>query len=125
MIRRLMMTAAMVAGTLSGLALPATPAGADTPVVASVHSPAAAPCASKWRAVQRVAVRRPGPYDGRVVTMNSPIHHHLRRGEVVRSCVVAIGRTQSGPAYRACGREGSLWRIVPGGQVPQTCLRRV
>lgn len=57
--------------------------------------------------------------------MNSPVHHHLNRGEVVRSCVVAIGRTQNGPAYRACGKDGNLWRIVPGGQVPQTCLRRV
>ncbi|MFD5951529.1 PhzF family phenazine biosynthesis protein [Streptomyces collinus] len=26
---------------------------------------------------------------------------------------------------RPCGKAGSLWRIVPGGQVPQTCLKRV
>ncbi|MEU6031514.1 hypothetical protein ABZ825_31635 [Streptomyces tauricus] len=60
-----------------------------------------------------------------MATMNSPVHHHLHHGEVVRSCVVAIGRTHSGPAYRACGHEGHLWRIVPGGQVPQTCLHRI
>lgn len=56
--------------------------------------------------------------------MDSPIHHYLRKGEVVRSCLVAVARTDSGPAYRACGGEGHLWRIVPGGQVPQTCLKR-
>ena len=70
------------------------------------------------------AVHRPGPFDGPVASMRSPIHHYLRQGEVVRSCVVAV-RTASGPAYRACGRAGSLWRIVPGGQAPQTCLRRL
>jgi hypothetical protein len=100
-------------------------AEAGTSSVASVRALAAAPCASKWRAVQRVAVRRPGLYDGPVATMNSPIHHYLKRGEVVRSCVVAVGRTQSGPAYRACGREGHLWRVVRGGQVPQSCLKRL
>ncbi|WP_404200575.1 hypothetical protein [Streptomyces tauricus] len=123
MIRRLTMTAAMAAAVLSG-SLPTT-AEAGAPTAASAHAPAAAPCTSKWRAVQRVAVRRPGPYDGRVATMNSPIHHYLKRGEMVRSCIVATARTQSGPAYRACGKDGNLWRIVPGGQVPQTCLRRV
>ncbi|MGW6015823.1 hypothetical protein [Streptomyces sp. NPDC055210] len=124
MIQRLMMTAAMVATALSGLALATTPAAAGAPAAVSAHAPAAAPCTTKWRAVQRVAVRRPGPYDGRVATMNSPVHHHLHRGQVVRSCIVAIGRTQSGPAYRACGKDGSTWRIVQGGQVPQTCLKR-
>ncbi|WP_314416213.1 hypothetical protein [Streptomyces sp. DSM 40484] len=124
MIRRLMLTAAMTAAALSGFSLPATPAEAGTPAVVSVHAPAAAPCTSKWRTVQRVAVRRPGPYDGPVATMNSPVHHHLSRGQVVGSCVVAIGRTQSGTAYRACGKHGSTWRIVQGGQVPQTCLKR-
>ncbi|MER6075591.1 hypothetical protein ABT187_43845 [Streptomyces sp. NPDC001817] len=32
-------------------------------------------------------------------------------------------RTDNGPAYRAYGAE-TLWQIVPGKQVPQTCLRR-
>ncbi|MEV3970214.1 hypothetical protein AB0K68_19020 [Streptomyces sp. NPDC050698] len=56
--------------------------------------------------------------------MSSPIHHYLRKGQKARSCVVAIARTNSGPPYRACGKDGILWRIVPGGQVPKTCLRR-
>ncbi|MGN9821504.1 hypothetical protein ACTMUQ_40045 [Streptomyces sp. SD11] len=71
-----------------------------------------------------MAVRRPGPYDGRVATMSSPIHHHLHRSQMVRCCVVAIARTQSGPAYRAYGKDGNLWHIAPSSQVPQTCLRR-
>ncbi len=41
--------------------------------------------------------------------MDSPIHHYLRKGQVVRSCVVAVARTESGPAYRACGGEGHFW----------------
>ncbi|MFD0305250.1 hypothetical protein [Streptomyces sp. NPDC127119] len=116
-----MTTAATVTAPLSGLALSATPAAASAP--APAHAPAAAPCTTKWRAVQRVAVRRPGPYDGRIAT-NSPTHQPLSRGQAVRSCAAAIAQTQSGPAYQACGKDGNLWRIVPGGQVPQTCLRR-
>lgn len=57
--------------------------------------------------------------------MRTPIHHYLCKGEVVRSCIVAVARTDNGgPAYRACDGGGNLWRIVPGGQVPETCLRR-
>ncbi|MEW2571862.1 hypothetical protein [Streptomyces sp. NPDC047070] len=56
--------------------------------------------------------------------MNSPLHHHLTPGQVVRSCITAIGPTQSGPANRACGKDENTWRAVPGGQVPQTCLKR-
>ncbi|WP_244362283.1 hypothetical protein [Streptomyces aquilus] len=41
------------------------------------------------------------------------------------SCVTAIARTESGPAYHKCGRDGHLWQIVRGGQVPQTCLKKV
>lgn len=46
-------------------------------------------------------------------------------GGQVTSCTVTVARTESGPAYRKCGKTGSLWRVVPGGQVPQTCLKRV
>lgn len=112
-----MTTAAVAAATLAALIVP-------TAAEAAPAAPGKA-CATKWQAKQRVAVRRPAPHDGPVATMRSPIHHYLAKGEVVRSCVVAVARTSSGPAYRACGGEGHLWRIVPGGQVPQTCLRKL
>ncbi|MFI6340777.1 hypothetical protein [Streptomyces sp. NPDC050535] len=41
----------------------------------AASQPEAVPCAAKWRAVQRVAVRRPGPYAGPVATLRSPVHH--------------------------------------------------
>ncbi|MGW0294741.1 hypothetical protein [Streptomyces tuirus] len=92
------------------------------------HAPAlltAKPCSSTWEVTGRkVAVRRPAWNDGPVATTASPVHHYLHRGDRVTSCTVAVARTQSGPAYRKCGKSGSLWRIVPGGQVPQTCLKR-
>lgn len=83
---------------------------------------AAAPCATKWTAVQRVAVRRPAWNDGPVATPRSPLVRHLGKGETVTSCVVAVGRGGRSE-YRACGG-GSIWRIVPGGQVPSGCLKR-
>lgn len=109
----------VVAAVLAGLAS----APAASTAAALTIAPTAS-CATQWKATQRVAVRRPGPADGPVATMKSPIHHHLKKGQIVRSCVVAVARTQSGPAYRACGGEGHIWRIVSGGQVPQTCLKR-
>ncbi|MGW7513858.1 hypothetical protein ACWGJ0_39880 [Streptomyces massasporeus] len=93
------------------------------------HSPAlltAKPCTTTWEVTGRkVAVRRPAWNAGPVATTTSPVHHYLHRGDRVTSCTVAVARTESGPAYRKCGEAGSLWRIVPGGQVPQTCLKRV
>ncbi|GGN40860.1 hypothetical protein [Streptomyces fuscichromogenes] len=86
---------------------------------------AARECTSLWRAVERVPVRRPAWNEGPIATSLSPVDHYLRRGQVVRSCTVAVARTEGGPAYRACGGEGNTYRIVPGGQVPQACLRRV
>jgi Tfp pilus assembly protein PilV len=92
------------------------------------HTPAlstAKRCSTTWEVTGRkVAVRRPAWNDGPVATTTSPIHHYLYRGDRVTSCTVAVARTESGPAYRKCGKAGSLWRIVPGGQVPQTCLKR-
>lgn len=117
-----MTAAAVAAATLAALL---APNGAQAaPAVETAPALKTADCTTKWKAKQRVAVRRPGRLDGPVATMNSPIHHYLRKGEVVRSCLVAVARTDSGPAYRACGGEGHLWRIVPGGQVPQSCLKR-
>ncbi|MGY4928506.1 hypothetical protein [Streptomyces sp. 900105755] len=83
---------------------------------------ASAPCVSTWRAVQRVPVRRPAWNEGPVVTTRSPIVRHLRRGERVTSCIVANGRG-GWSHYSECGG-GSLWRVVPGGQVPAQCLQR-
>ncbi|MEU9979314.1 hypothetical protein [Streptomyces sp. NPDC051014] len=57
-----------------------------------------------------------------MATTRSPIVRYLRKGERVTSCVVGVGR-DSWSQYRECGG-GSLWRIVPGGQVLAGCLRR-
>ncbi|OIJ68342.1 hypothetical protein WN71_007935 [Streptomyces mangrovisoli] len=108
--RRLLTTAATVTAVLA-TALSTAPQTAA----------ASAPCTSAWRAVQKVAVRMPAWNEGPVATTRSPIVRYLRRGERVRSCVVAVGRDAS--QYRECGG-GSLWRVVPGGQVPSGCLRR-
>ncbi|MCF3137305.1 hypothetical protein IPZ69_44710 [Streptomyces olivochromogenes] len=83
---------------------------------------AATPCSAKWTAVQRAAVRRPAWNDGPVATPGSPFVRYLGKGETVTSCVVAVGRG-GGSEYRECGG-GSIWRIVPGGQVPAGCLKR-
>ncbi|MFE9813124.1 hypothetical protein [Streptomyces sp. NPDC005548] len=56
---------------------------------------------------------------------DSPVDHYVRRGDVLLSCVQAMAHTEQGPAYRKCGRAGSVWRVVRGGQVPATCLRRI
>ncbi|MCF1646026.1 hypothetical protein [Streptomyces indiaensis] len=72
-----------------------------------------------------MAVRRPAWNDGPVATTTSPLHHYLHRGDRVTSCTVVVARTETGPAYRKRGKAGSLWRIVRGGQVPQTYLKRV
>jgi hypothetical protein len=83
------------------------------------------PCTTTWEVTGRkVAVRRPAWNDGPVAKTTSPVHHYLHRGDRVTSCVVAVARTESGPAYRKCGKTGSVWRVVSGGQVPQTCLKR-
>ncbi|MEU2624613.1 hypothetical protein ABZ642_41990 [Streptomyces sp. NPDC007157] len=110
--RRLLTTAAAVAAVLA-TALSATP-----PATAAVS----APCTSTWKAVQRVPVRKPAWNEGSVATTRSPVVRYLRRGERVPSCVVAVGR-DGWSQYRECGG-GSLWRIVPGGQVPARCLER-
>ncbi|MFE1028302.1 hypothetical protein ACFW5I_27670 [Streptomyces sp. NPDC058818] len=57
--------------------------------------------------------------DAPVASPDSPVVRYLHRGDVVTSCIEAIARTQSGPAYRKCGRGGHVWRIVRGGQAPR------
>ena len=86
----------------------------------------AKPCTTTWEVTgQKGAVSRPAGNDGPVAKTTSRIRHCLRRGDRVTSCAVAVARPESGPVFRTCGKAGSLWRIVPGGQVPQTFLKRV
>ena len=92
---------------------------------AAAAAPPAAACTKKWEVTGRkVAVRMPRG-NAPVASPNSPVVRYLHRGDVVTSCVEALARTQSGPAYRKCGRGGHIWRIVRGGQVPATCLKRL
>jgi hypothetical protein len=109
--RRLLTTAAAVATVL------ATAWSAAPPSAAAGSSA----CTSTWKAVRKVAVHRPAWNEGPVATTRSPVVRYLRKGERVTSCVVAVGRGAS--RYLECGG-GSLWRVVPGGQVPARCLKR-
>ena len=109
-------------------ALAAMPAAASPSAAASSTSsvPSMKPCATKWKVTgRRVAVRRPAWNEPPVATQRTRVDHYLNRGDVVTSCVVAIARTEGAPAYQACGKAGNVWRVVKGGQVPQTCLKRV
>ncbi|MEU0915053.1 hypothetical protein OG968_35680 (plasmid) [Streptomyces althioticus] len=120
---RLMIAATAVA-TFAGAALLA-PAADATPAPGVAATAPAKACAAKWKVTgKKVAVRMPEG-NAPVAAPDSPVVRYLHRGDVVRSCVEAIARTQSGPAYHKCGRGGHVWRIVRGGQVPATCLKRV
>ncbi|MEW2250532.1 hypothetical protein AB0907_24725 [Streptomyces sp. NPDC006975] len=45
--------------------------------------------------------------------MRTPIHHYLRKGEQVRSHIVAVARTDNGgPAYRVCATTPSVIVLV-------------
>ncbi|MEU3518874.1 hypothetical protein ABZ770_26960 [Streptomyces sp. NPDC006654] len=109
---RLLTTAAAAAAVLATGLSTAPPATAA----------ASASCTSRWKAVRKVAVRRPAWNDGPVATTRSPVVRYLRRGKRVTSCTVAVGRG-GWSDYRECGG-GSLWRVVPGGQVPARRLER-
>ncbi|MFD8723990.1 hypothetical protein ACFV2H_40055 [Streptomyces sp. NPDC059629] len=73
-----------------------------------------------------VAVRRPEG-NAPVAGPNSPVVRYVHRGDVIRNnfCLIAIGRTNSGPAYHKCDKDGYNWYIVVGGQIPVTCAKRV
>jgi hypothetical protein len=75
---------------------------------------------------KKVAVRRPEG-DAKVARPDSPVVRYVHRGDVIRNnfCVIALGRTNGGPLYRKCGKDGYNWYIVVGGQVPVTCAHRV
>ncbi|MFD5538480.1 hypothetical protein ACFWIJ_11705 [Streptomyces sp. NPDC127079] len=107
---RLLTTAAAVSAVIA--------AGLST--VPPAAAAASASCPSVWKAVRKVAVRRPAWNEGPVATTRSPVMRYLRRGERVTTCTVAVGRG-GWPDYRECGC-GSLWREAPRGQVPARCL---
>lgn len=73
-----------------------------------------------------VAVRRPKG-DAPVARPDSPVVRYVHRGDVIRNnfCLITLGRTNSGPLYHMCGKDGYDWYIVVGGQVPVTCAQRV
>ncbi|MFD8737467.1 hypothetical protein ACFV06_21450 [Streptomyces sp. NPDC059618] len=104
-------------------------AALDASAVASVRTSAAAAtvsCTTRYKVIGRVvAVRRPAWNDGPVARPSSPVDHYVHRGDVLTSCIDAIARTEHGPAYHKCGRTGSVWRVVQGGQIPATCVRRI
>ncbi len=103
---------------IGGMAAPKVSAGVTE------QATAAKACSTRYEVTGRkVAVRMPEG-NAPVASPDSPVVRYLHRGDVVTSCVEAIARTESGPAYRKCGRGGHVWRIVRGGQVPATCLKR-
>ncbi|MFD8723878.1 hypothetical protein ACFV2H_39490 [Streptomyces sp. NPDC059629] len=57
---------------------------------------------------------------------DSPVVRYVHRGDVIRNNfrLIALGRSNSGPVYRECGKDGYDWYIVVGGQVPVTCAER-
>ncbi|MFJ3674043.1 hypothetical protein ACIPSE_47170 [Streptomyces sp. NPDC090106] len=120
---RLMTIAAAVAAVVL------TGTGTVPQASAAVKSrPAAAACTTAYEVTGRsVAVRRPARGEA-VARANSRVVRVLHRGDRVTSCLEAVARTVSGPAYRKCGRDGHVWRVVrgpQGGQVPATCLKRL
>ncbi|MGW7820924.1 hypothetical protein ACWGLF_22960 [Streptomyces puniciscabiei] len=114
-----------VAGLLGLVALcgglaPAGPAGAQL-------QRRAEPTHCKIKITGRtVAVRRPQG-DAPVDRPDSPGVRYVHRGDVSRNnfCLIALGRTNRGPLYRKCGKDGYDWYLVVGGQVPVTCAQRV
>jgi hypothetical protein len=73
-----------------------------------------------------VAVRKPTG-NSPVARPDSPVVRYVHRGDMIRNnyCLIALGRTNSGPLYHKCGKDGWNWYIVVGGQVPVTCAQRV
>ena len=124
--RFLMMVAA--AGVVLVTAAGAVPqASAAVPARSATVAAAKAECTTKYRVTGRkVAVRRPAWNDTNVVaTPSSPVVRTLKRGRVVTSCTTMIARTEGGPAYHKCGKDGHLWRVAEGGQIPATCLEKI
>ncbi|AOR31023.1 hypothetical protein BFF78_08190 [Streptomyces fodineus] len=54
-----------------------------------------------------VAVRRPQA-NASVARTDSQVVRYVHRGDVLRNnfCLIALGRTNSGPLYRECGEDG-------------------
>ncbi|QWB23784.1 MULTISPECIES: hypothetical protein [Streptomyces] len=111
------------AGSLLLTALPAADALAAPSAPSAPSAPAVPQDRCVWLTVtgKKVAVRRPGK-DEFSARPNSPVHHYVYRGDRLRSCVMTFNRGE--PRYRACGRWGTDWYIVRGGQIPATCVKR-
>jgi hypothetical protein len=121
---RLLATAALAAALVGSAAV--MPSAEARPAQHRAVAVAARPCSTWWEVTGKtVAVRRPAWNEGSVAKPNSPVDHYLQTGNRVKSCVVAIARTERGPAYHKCKKGGSIWRVVQGGQVPETCVKRV
>ncbi|MFJ3673937.1 hypothetical protein ACIPSE_46635 [Streptomyces sp. NPDC090106] len=105
-----------------------TAAGTAPQASATAARSVTAACTTTYEVTGRsVAVRRPARGEA-VARSNSRVVRVLHRGDRVTSCLEAVARTVSGPAYRKCGRDGHVWRVVrgpQGGQVPATCLKRL
>ncbi|WP_415954373.1 hypothetical protein [Streptomyces sp. KLOTTS4A1] len=114
----------ILAAAVAALALPAAPASAAPSPSSAPALPTAARCIDVEVTGRTVAVRRPAG-DAPVAKADSPIVRYVHRGDVLRTCVTAVDRTESGPAYRKCGKGGWTWYIVRGGQIPTTCARPV
>ncbi|MFI7396230.1 hypothetical protein [Streptomyces tendae] len=115
----------MLAAVVAALTVSSTAAAPTMAAPSAVSTPSVKACTKKWEVTgKKVAVRM--PEDSKpVASPDSPVVRYLHRGDVVTSCIEALARTWSGPAYRKCGRGGHVWRIVRGGQVPATCLKRL
>ncbi|MFE0101699.1 hypothetical protein [Streptomyces sp. NPDC059009] len=81
----------------------------------------AAACTTIKITGKKVAVRMPDNGDT-VADSDDPVTRYVRKGDKLRSCLIANGYSQS---YNKCGRTGHDWFIVRGGQVPLTCAKRV
>lgn len=120
--RRLRPTTAGLLGLAAwcGVLVPAAPAGAYAQSLAG-------PTHCKIRITGKtVAVRMPEG-NAPVARPDSPVVRYVHRGDVIRNnfYLIALGRSNDGPLYRKCGKDGHDWYIVIGGQVPVTCAQRV
>ncbi|RSS17462.1 hypothetical protein EF914_24855 [Streptomyces sp. WAC05458] len=106
-----LMIAAAAAATFAATALLTLAAKAAAAPAVVVAAPIKA-CATKWKVTGKKVVVRTPEGNAPVAAPDSPVARYLHRGDVVRSCVEAIARTQSGPAYHKRGRGGHVLRIV-------------
>jgi hypothetical protein len=120
-------TVAMAAAAAVSVLL-APQASAVPQAVPAVHTvsakaaPEAKRCATYKVVGRKVAVRRPAN-NAHSATSSSPVDHYVHRGDRVRSCLTTFNRGGA-PVYYKCGKRGTDYRLVRGGQIPTTCLKR-